>query len=218
MSLFPWRLKSFISDHFPIFYHLVANIGARGNSQEHWDMKLAAGWDSAELSWPTKNELMASLTRPTEAILDVGCGTGHILRTLRDRGYANLHGLEVSEYAIKRLRSEGIQMHRGVLPTIPLPDSTFDVVIASQVLEHIIRARRFLKEVRRVLKPSGRAYIFVPDNCLGPISEREHVAKYNARSLRAIVEPYFEVVSLESIRDANHPMAILFAHVRKASE
>ena len=90
-------------------------------------------------------------------------------------------------------------MHSGLLPQIPLPDSTFDVVIASQVLEHIVRRAKFLKEIRRVMKPEAKAFIFVPDDCLGPISEREHVVKFNARTLRKLLERYFSVVSLRSM-------------------
>ena len=106
-------------------------------------------------------------------------------------------------------------MHSGVLPVIGLPDESIDVSIASQVLEHVIRRRRFLKEIRRVLKPGGRALIFVPDNCLGPISEPEHVVKFDARSLRKLLERYFTVVRMDTIRDPNHPMPVLFAHVAK---
>ena len=83
----------------------------------------------------------------------------------------------------------------------PQPDTSYDVVMASRVLEHVIR-RRFLKEIRRVLRRGGRAFIFVADDCLGPIAEPEHVFKYNGRSLRALVEDYFTVVSLVSMRDA----------------
>ena len=216
MILIPWRVRSFLSEHFPLLYHLAANAGVSGNSPEHWDLRLAQTWDTAELQWPTKNELIASLTRPTDVILDIACGNGGILRHLQGLGYRKLQGLEISGYAIQRLRGEGIEMHYGVLPSIPQPEASFDVVIASQVLEHIIRRRRFLSEVRRVLKPGGRALIFVPDDCLGPISEPEHVIKYNAHSLREFLQRYFTVIKLESMRDANHPMPILFAHVEGA--
>ena len=66
-----------------------------------------------------------------------------------------------------------------------------------------------------ILKPDGRALIFVPDDCLGPIDETEHVIKYNAVTLRAFLEKTFDVVSVESMRDANFAMGVLFAQVRQ---
>jgi 2-polyprenyl-3-methyl-5-hydroxy-6-metoxy-1,4-benzoquinol methylase len=96
-----------------------------------------------------------------------------------------------------------------------LPDEHFDVVIASQILEHVIRRRRLLTEMARVLRPGGRAFIFVPDNCLGPISEPEHVIKYDAESLARFVSDRFALVAIRSMRDINHAMPILFAHLRK---
>lgn len=216
MNIVPWRVKNFFSEHFPLLYHLAVNVGARGNSPEHWDVRLAETWHAEDRCWPTKNGLIASLTTKRDRILDIGCGNGSILRYLRRLGYIDLHGLEVSRYAIERLRAEGIEMHFGQLPFIPLPDASFDIVIASQVLEHVIRRRRFLREIQRVLSPSGRALIFVPDDCLGPISEPEHVFKYSARSLRTLTRRYFIVRALDSMRDINHPMPILFAHLAKS--
>jgi SAM-dependent methyltransferase len=216
MNIVPWRVKNFISEHFPLLYHLAVNIGTRGNSPEHWDARLAATWHAANRCWPTKNALIASLTTKSDRILDIGCGNGSILRHLRGLGYTDLHGLEISRYAIQRLRAEGIEMHYGSLPLIPLPNASFDVVIASQVLEHVIRRRRFAREIRRVLRPKGRAFVFVPDNCLGPISEPEHVIKYDARSLRGFLQREFEIVELRTIQDV-HPMPILFAHLTKKS-
>ena len=215
MNLIPWRVRNFLSERFPLLYHLAVNAGVSGNSPKHWDLRLAETWDSEGLEWPTKNKLIASLIKPSDVILDIGCGNGSILRHLRGLGHRQLHGLEISDYAIQRLRGEGIEMHHGVLPSIPLPEASFDVVIASEVLEHIIRRRRLLSEMRRVLKPGGRALIFVPDDCLGPISEPEHVIKYNAQSLRKFLQQYFTVIKLDSMHDVNHTMAILFAHVEK---
>ena len=171
MNFVPWRVKNFISDQFPLLYHLAVNLGASGNSAGHWDERLAETWHADYRSWPTKNELIASLTTKRDRILDIGCGNGSILRYLRGLGYADLHGLEISRYAIERLRGEGIEMHLGKLPLIPLPDASFDVVIASQVLEHVIRRKRFLREIQRVLKPSGRC-LFIRSRQLPRTHER----------------------------------------------
>ena len=217
MTLIPWRLKNFVSEHFPLLYHLLQNAGAPANSAEHWDAALERSWDDPIRSWPGKNALIASLVRADAAILDVGCGNGSTLRHLQGLGYTDLHGLEISPYAIRRLGACGINMHSGVLPSIPLPDASFDAVIASQVLEHIIRRRRFVSEIRRVLKPGGDAFIFVPDNCLGPIDEKEHVIRYNIDTLRKFVSRHFLLINIESIRDPNHQMPILFAHVQRQS-
>ena len=215
MSVLPYRLRKVISDRFPLVYHLVRNAGTSGNSVAHWNDWLSKTWDARD--WPTKTGRIVELTAPHEAILDVGCGNGSILRRLREAGYRDLHGVELSDYAIERLRAEGITMWEGRLPDLPVADAQFDVVIASQVLEHIIRRGRFVREIARALKPGGRAFIFVPDNCLGPIEESEHVIRYNAASLRRFLGKTFEVVSVESMRDANFAMSVLFAQVRKAA-
>jgi ubiquinone/menaquinone biosynthesis C-methylase UbiE len=211
--MIPWRVKNFVSNHFPLLYHLAVNIGASGNSPQHWDRRLEETWDSPARQWPTKNTLIESFVSKEESVLDIGCGDGSILRYLKRQGFSDLHGLEISNYAITRLEREGIRMHRGSLPFIPLPNASFDVVIASQVLEHIIRRRRFLREIRRVLKPGGRCFVFVPDDCLGPISESEHVIKFNRQSLAKLLSRFFEIISLESIRDDNHEMPVLFARL-----
>lgn len=212
--LLAWRVRKVISDRFPLLYHLAANAGKGGNSPGHWDQRLAETWDDPGRSWPVKNTLVESLASRSNAILDVGCGTGGILRYLHTRDFVNLHGLEVSRYAVERLRAEGIHMHVGHLPDIAITRESFDIVIASQVLEHIIRRDRFAREIARVLKPGGKALIFVPDDCLGPIDEPEHVIKYNRDSLPQFLSRHFEVLSVQSIRDTNHEMPVLFAVAR----
>ncbi len=215
MNVLPYRVRKVISDRFPLIYHLVANIGLSGNSVEHWNERLRETWDARD--WPTKVDRIAELTRPEDAILDVGCGNGSILRRLAERGYAELHGFELSDYAVERLRASGITMWQGRLPELAVPDASFDVVIASQVLEHVIRRGRLMDEIARVLKPGGRAFVFVPDDCLGPIDESEHVIKYTRDSLRRFLARTFDVRSVETMHDANFTMPLLFAQVQKAS-
>jgi SAM-dependent methyltransferase len=214
MNVLPWRVRAQISEHFPLLYHFAANVLKKRRSESYWDQRLAETWN--QRNWPTKNDLIAGLTSPDQAILDIACGNGSILRDLKARGYQNLQGLEISNYAVNRLRSEGFIMHHGSVPLLPLPDAAFDVVIASQVLEHIVRRHSFAAEVARVLKPDGTALIFVPNNCLGPIDEPEHVIKYTSDSLRKFLRRHFRVDALDIIKDANYPMTILFAQVRKS--
>lgn len=213
MNVLPWRIRAAISNRFPLAYHLVANLGRERRSEAYWDGRLAESWN--ERNWPAKDALISKLTSRGDRILDIACGNGGILRHLKSLGYDRLEGLEISSYAVERLRGEGLEMHHGRIPLLPLPDATYDVVIASQVLEHIIRRNRFATEIRRVLKPGGRAFIFVPNDALGPIDEPEHVAIYTTRSLRAFLQRHFEVVDIDVVKDPNYPMTILFGHVRK---
>lgn len=105
-------------------------------------------------------------------------------------------------------------MHHARLPNLPLPDEQFDVVIASQLLEHIIRRRKFLHELRRILKPTGALIIFAPDNCLGPIDEPSHVVKFTRDTLAKELSACFNSVFIETMKDEKFAMPILFAYAQ----
>ena len=97
---------------------------------------------------------------------------------------------------------------------MPFPAATFDAAIVSEVLEHVIRRNRFLRELIRVVKPFGRILIFVPDNCLGPIDEPEHVTKYDARSLRRFLSKFLTIEFIASMVEAHNGERSLFAVCR----
>jgi ubiquinone/menaquinone biosynthesis C-methylase UbiE len=213
-KMIPWRIKNFFSDHFPLGYHLLTNIRVRHESEDYWNAAFDASWEAGSRDWPTKSRLIQTLTSPTDRILDVGCGTGALLRYLQKHGYGRLEGLEVSRRAVEVLGAHGITMHHARLPDLPLPDAQFDVVVASQVLEHVIRRRKFLGGLRRILKPSGALMIFVPDNCLGPIDEPSHVTIFTKDRLERELSPHFKSVFIESMKDERFEMRILFAYAQ----
>ena len=214
-ELIPWRIRNIISDRYPLLYHSIVNFGQEGNSAKYWDERLKETWDDKSRDWPVKNNIIHKQTSLNDSILDVACGNGGTLRYLKEKGYINLAGLEISDYAVSRLRSDDITMYHGSLPGIPIEDNRFEVVIASQVLEHIIQRDKFIEEIHRVLKPKGRAFIFVPDDCLGPIDEPEHVIKYTNSMLYEFLTKYFSRVEIQSIEDTNHEISILYAKAEK---
>lgn len=121
-------------------------------------------------------------------VLELGCGTGVLARQLVMFGNA-VTGLDISAVAIAQLPPD-IKGVVGTLPEIPLPDHSFDVVVGTEVLEHLDDDATCVREVVRVLRPGGRAYFAVPNDCLGPDEEPEHVRKYTPESLEALLSPY----------------------------
>ena len=213
MNFIPWRLRNLLSEHFPLAYHLAVNMGVKGNVAAVWDRRLAENWET--MDWPAKISIITEKVDKQAAILDIACGTGSILRGLRGHGYTNLHGFDSSTYALQRLRAEGFDMHEGWLPKLPFANQTFDVVIASQILEHMIRRSTFARELQRVLKPGGIAFVFVPNNCLGPIDEPSHVTKYTKETLASFLAKFFQLQSIEVVKDPNYEITVLFALVGK---
>ena len=102
------------------------------------------------------------------SILDLGCGHGALIYFIRQAGYHNVVGVDVSPeqaaHAI-RLGIEGI-CEGDLLETLRnLPDHSQDVVIAFDVIEHFTKDELlpFVDEVFRVLKRGGRWLIHAPN-------------------------------------------------------
>ena len=99
--------------------------------------------------------------QPSPRILDVGCGTGANLEMLGQFGAAE--GVDVSEDALAFCRARGLTKVRlGAAERLPYEDNAFDLVTALDVVEHLDDDAAGLGEMRRVLRPDGRALLFVP--------------------------------------------------------
>src|SRR5882724_12788625 len=94
-------------------------------------------------------------------ILDVGCGTGANLQMLAGHGAAE--GVDVSSEALEFCRARGLsKVKEGAAEALPYEDASFDLVTGLDVVEHLDDDVAGLSEMRRVLRPGGRAVLFVP--------------------------------------------------------
>lgn len=98
-------------------------------------------------------------------LLDIGCGTGHFLKYLiSDKGLWDLFGVEPSMLLRKVARKNtSVNIRKGKLNNIPFRDNYFDIVTCYDVLEHNIKLKENVAELRRVLKPNGILLIQAPN-------------------------------------------------------
>src|SRR3546814_19977167 len=100
--------------------------------------------------------------------LDVGCGTGYLLHVLAGRRpEMKLTGVDFIIDSETRKRAEGISFHEANIERLPFPDKSFDTVICTHVLEHLLDFRGALADLRRVaakrlilVVPQAREYRF----------------------------------------------------------
>jgi 2-polyprenyl-3-methyl-5-hydroxy-6-metoxy-1,4-benzoquinol methylase len=93
-------------------------------------------------------------------ILDVGAGWGFILRNLIREGVVP-YAIEFSDPCISYLKRKGINVKKIDISIeyFPYENHTFDYIIFSEVIEHLIFPQHALKEIHRVLKPDGKLLI-----------------------------------------------------------
>ena len=89
-------------------------------------------------------------------ILDLGCGKGRFARKLKDLG-AEVVGLDLSAGMLAK--AAGLSRVQASARRLPFADSTFDAVIAIEVLEHVDSVAPVLDEAFRVLRPGGQLAI-----------------------------------------------------------
>jgi len=125
------------------------------------------------------------------AILDVGTSTGTNLRMLRGLGYTNVSGLDFSVEAIQFCENKGFTgVYQGDICSMPFDDGVFDLVLATDIIEHVDDDRKALAEIERVLKPGGRGVITVPAfDFLWGLQDRvaQHKRRYTINELLSAI-------------------------------
>jgi len=117
---------------------------------------------------------------PTEArILDLGCGPGYFLDRMRELGYNNTLGVTMSPGDIDICTTNGHTTRRSDMNFLEELDESVDMLFCRHSLEHSPFPYITLLEYNRVLKPSGKLYIEVPQ----PDSDQPHETNRNHYSI-----------------------------------
>jgi len=94
-------------------------------------------------------------------ILDAGTGTGVMLGELGRFG--NATGLDISKDAVEFCRKRGLtSVVKGSVGSLPFHDSSFDIICAMDILEHLDDDGKALEEFHRALRPEGILLVTVP--------------------------------------------------------
>lgn len=110
------------------------------------------------------HDFFVGRVRPGERVLDIGCGIGAVAYDIAVRAGAQVVGIDLSPHNIATAQDRYRHPHLEFLVhdgTKPLPGKTYDVLVLSNILEHLPERPTFLRQVREAMSPS-RVLIRVP--------------------------------------------------------
>lgn len=127
---------------------------------ERWSRDYESSWMQRRLFDRVHTaalDLAASLPPPA-SMLDVGCGTGRLLRAAAIRWPdAQLIGVDPAQGMVDVARhlTPGATIHRGLAESLPLPDTSVDLVLSTLSFHHWHDQGAGVREIARVLRPGG---------------------------------------------------------------
>ncbi len=155
----------------------------------------------ADVAPPARTAAFVRALGPVERTLDLGCGDGRLSGELRAE---ELTLADVSPVALERAGRRHPEAARAELEPdapLPFPDSSFDLALVAETIEHVRDVQLFVSELRRVLLPGGGLALTTPAHgrrtglslaALGferqfdPLSP--HLRFFTRRSLRAVLD------------------------------
>jgi len=183
-------------------FRLAAGLAFRGVDAA-WDLRKRAPFLSEQeyssfyREWPrvhaeTDNSNLC-LKRIAEEIVgrsvcDVGCGSGFLIRYLRDHSPAKAQRLVGVDIVIPHgAENAGIEFFEGIAEKLPFADREFDTVVCTHVIEHILDHRKALAELRRIA--AKRLIVVVPREREGlyTFNPHFHFFPYTHSFLRAMI-------------------------------
>ncbi len=104
-------------------------------------------------------EEIKQLIKKDNKILDVGCGTGIIWKRFKKN---NIYGVDYSQRNLS-IAKQFLKPIRADIHKLPFKNDTFDLVLISEVIEHIISPEQIVSEISRVVKDKGYLIISCPN-------------------------------------------------------
>ena len=143
-------------------------------------------------------EIVSNFDVAGKRILDVGCASGALLCMLRERGAAEVVGLDTSAYPVSfGVERYGLDLRCASLEDARLPDGHFDLITLIDIVEHVEDIISFMRELRRVLRPDGKLFIITPNYSAHTVAadewvclhqDFEHLQYFSSESLSRLAQ------------------------------
>lgn len=99
---------------------------------------------------------------PKGRLMDVGCGSGHMLSLAKQLGWQAM-GLEIDPAAVRAARTQGLNVLEGTYKRLAEYRQSFDCIVCFHVLEHVHSPQDMLIKLKDALKPGGTLLLVLPN-------------------------------------------------------
>jgi len=176
--------------------NLASSSGDRPGSQNFFSLK----------RYENLFDIVSPHINKNSRILDVGCAMGGFLDFLSKKGFKNLFGIDMIDNYVDYANRKNIKL--GSAYSIPFKDSSLDLIILDQVLEHLEKPLDAIAEIKKALSDDGMCCMGVPD--VSRYNEtaffenywfllREHIQHFDIEHLKLLM-PEFELIDYKKTK------------------
>lgn len=194
----PWAVKS----RSLTLYRLLRYGSVNPNTRRYWDRiyreELARG-ENRQHDYTALHDAILERVG-TGSYLDVGCGTGDLLRKVARIPGIRPHACDLSPVAVEAVRSLCLEARVINLPHVPTEwRGRFDILTCTEVLEHLTDVDAALSAMAACLGPEGTLLVSVPDDCMHPEEFHEHMQSFDRERLEGLLGRRFREVEVLSV-------------------
>jgi len=147
-----------------------SSIEQLGCNSTEYTQAMSSEQETAEFDWASEKIklLIAALKSipSRDRVADIGCRTGGQAAYYQAQAeIQEMHGFEIGPSPLIEAKKKGLQVHEWIsgISACPVENNFFDVIIAGDLIEHLLDTDVFLEELVRVVKPGGYLLITTPN-------------------------------------------------------
>ena len=110
-------------------------------------------YSSLELEEREEYKYVIELIKPNSKVIDLGCGSGSLMKRLIEEKNVDVQGIDLSETAVEICRKKGLKAERGEIDKLlNISDNSFDYSICNVTMQMVMYPEVLLKEMKRISK------------------------------------------------------------------
>ena len=127
-------------------------------------------------------------------VVDIASGAGYGTNLIASKA-KHVTGVDYSEdaieYAKKLYSATNLKFIKGDALDLPFEDNSVDVVVSLETIEHLTDPEKFVKEVKRVLRPNGVFIVSTPNDDEYIEGNEFHLHEFRLKDLKKLINKYF---------------------------